>query len=165
MTGTFAAIYVRLHSLLDYTTKVAFEVEHLKTSFQQYPRLSSRGKIYGDRRHISLNLQPGTLFEPCDLIREVEAFRNLIIHDGLLDQYPKVYEIREGGAITERFLLLPDRLDGRLVASGNRNLFYSNDDKINLRLPNMLEDFQRRTLASVREILTTLSATSETSGP
>lgn len=158
-------IYVRLHSLLDYTTKVAYEVEHLKTAFQQYPRLSSKSKIYGDRRHVSWNLRPGTLFEPCDLIREVEAFRNLIIHDGLLDQYPKVYEIRQKGAVVERYLLLPDRLDGRLVASGNRNLFYSNDDKINLRLPKVFEEFQQRTLASVREILTALGSTSETGGP
>lgn len=149
-------IYVRLHSLLDYTVKLAYEVEHLKTSFAEYPRLSSRHKLYGDRRHVSWNMKAGTLFEPCELAVEIETFRNLVIHDGLLDHYPKVYEDRKDGVVVERFLLLPDRVGGRLSTSTNRNLFYNGEDKINLRLPALLAEFQERILASVNEILSVL---------
>ncbi|NSZ05838.1 hypothetical protein G6M14_05600 [Agrobacterium tumefaciens] len=149
-------IYIRLHSLLDYLVKLAFEVEHLRDNFQQYPRLASRSKLYGDRGKISWNKKQGTLFEDTDIMAEIETIRNLVIHDGILDQRPKVYESREGGVVVERYLLLPDRVEGRLVSSRNRNLFYSGEDKINLRLPEMLMEFQARTLASVSEILAVL---------
>jgi hypothetical protein len=34
-------IFIRLHSLLDYTTKLVFEAEHLRSDFTNYPRQSS----------------------------------------------------------------------------------------------------------------------------
>lgn len=98
---------------------MAYEVEHLKTSFAEYPRLSSRHKLYGDRRHVSWNTKAGTLLEACEMAVEIETFRNLVIHDGLIDQYPKIYEKRKGGIAVERFLLLPDRVGGRLSTSMN----------------------------------------------
>ena len=84
-------IYIRLHSLLDYATKLVFEAEHLKAEFSRYPRLASKDKLFGDRRRISLNKTPGTLFEPCDLITEIEDIRNLIIHHGFFDEQPNLY--------------------------------------------------------------------------
>lgn len=82
-------IYIRLHSLLDYATKLVFEAEHLRTDFSRYPRLAAKNKFFSDRRRISLNNKTGTLFEPCDLITETETLRNLIIHDGFLMNNPR----------------------------------------------------------------------------
>lgn len=150
-------IYIRLHSLLDYATKLVFEAEHLRTDFSRYPRLASKNKLFGDRRRISLNNKTGTLFEPCDLITETEALRNLIIHDGFFDEQPKVYEVRANGVVQERFILLPDRENGRLTSYGSRNLFYGNEDKINMRLPSFIAEFQKRLLLTVKETLRILS--------
>lgn len=150
-------IYIRLHSLLDYATKLVFEAEHLRTDFSRYPRLASKNKLFGDRRRISLNNKIGTLFEPCDLITETEALRNLIIHDGFFDEQPKVYEVRANGVVQERFILLPDRENGRLTSYGSRNLFYGNEDKINMRLPSFIAEFQKRLLLTVKETLRILS--------
>ncbi len=147
-------IYIRLHSLLDYATKLVFEAEHLRTDFSRYPRLKSKNKLFGDSRRTSLNNKPGTLFEPCDLIKETEALRNLIIHDGFFDEQPKVYEDRASGIVQERFILMPDRnKNGHLTSYRNRNLFYGDEDKINMRLPTFIADFQKRLLLTMRETL------------
>jgi hypothetical protein len=41
LTATLNIIYIRLHSLLDYTTKLVHEIEHLRADFSSYPKLSS----------------------------------------------------------------------------------------------------------------------------
>jgi hypothetical protein len=73
---------------------------------------------------------PGTLFEPCDEVAEVELIRNLLIHDGLLDDMPKAYEVIEGGQAIERFVLMPDRKNGQFERFTNRHRFYGRGDKI-----------------------------------
>lgn len=146
-------IFIRLHSLLDYMTKLIYEVEHIRTDFTEYPRLSARSKLFGDRRDISLNLEEGTLFQPCFMITEIETFRNLIIHDGFLDDMPKAYELRSEGNVKERFILMPDRIDGRLTVFKNRKLFYGAEDKINLRLPTLVSEFQNRLEATLLRTL------------
>jgi hypothetical protein len=149
ITAVLNFIFIRLHSLLDYTTKLVFELDHLRTDFTSYPRLASANIQFGDRRRISLNGQAATLFESCDLITEIELIRNLVIHDGLLDDMPKAYKVVQGGQAVEKFVLMPDRANGRLEKFKNRNLFYSREDKINLRLPGLLAAFQARQVATL----------------
>ena len=150
-------IYIRLHSLLDYTTKLAIEIENLKTGFEEYPRLASKNCLYSSRKRISINGRQGTLFEACSEITEVETVRNHIIHDGLLDDMPKAYKAVENGVCVEKYLLFPDRsVEGRFDAYKNRNLFYGGEDKINLRLPDLISGFQLRlvnSLTLLRDIL------------
>ena len=151
-------IYIRLHSLLDYSTKLAIEIEHLKTEFDRYPKLSSKGRLYGDRKRVSLNGTAGSLFEQCTELTEVEAVRNHIIHDGLLDDMPKVYRVISKGICVEKYILFPDRSDeGRFDSFNNRNLFYGRDDKINLRLPNLVANFQLRLILTLQLLLAKLT--------
>jgi hypothetical protein len=162
-TAVLNFIFIRLHSLLDYTAKLAFEVEHLRSDFSSYPRLSSRNVLFGNRKRITFDRAAGTLFELCDLITEVELYRNLVIHDGLLDDMPKAYKVVKGGRAIEKFVLLPDRgPDGRFEMFKNRNLFYSREDKINLRLPALLSAFQERQIATLKLILEQLNGRSAT---
>ena len=160
ITSLLNFIFIRLHSLLDYTTKLFFEIEHLRTDFSLYPRLASTDILFGDRKRISLNGTVATLFESCELITEVELVRNLVIHDGFLDDMPKVYKAVMNGAASEKFVLMPDRVNGRLAKFKNRNLFYSGEDKINLRLPKMLSEFQSRQVSTLRFALDRLHARS-----
>ncbi|MGY4257805.1 hypothetical protein ACVI1L_004873 [Bradyrhizobium sp. USDA 4516] len=68
--------------------------------------------------------------------------KNLVIRDGLLDDMPKVYKVVKGGSAVEKFVLTPDRTDGGLDRHKNRTLFYSGGDKIKVRLPNLISQFQ-----------------------
>lgn len=142
LTATLNVIFIRLHSLLDYTTKLVHEIEHLRSNFSTYPKLSSSNIQFGDRRRTGWGEVLGTLFEPSEAIREIELVRNLVIHDGFLDDMPKVYKVVKDGRAIEKFVLMPDRTDGRLDRHKNRALFYSSDDKINLRLPTLISQFQ-----------------------
>lgn len=155
-------IYIRLHSLLDYSTKLVIEVEHLKTNFEKHPRLSSKNSLYSDRKRISFNGEKGTLFEKCTDLTEVEAVRNHLIHDGLLDDMPKAYRDIFNGKCVEKYILFPDRGDeGRFDAFSNRNLFYGREDKINLRLPVLVSNFQLRLVQTLQPLLAKLGGGSK----
>lgn len=149
LTALLNVIYIRLHSLLDYTTKLVHEVEHLRTDFTAYPKLSSSNIQFGDRRRTGWGEAPGTLFEPGEPVTEIELVRNLVIHDGLLDDMPKAYKVVRDGQTVEKFILMPDRTGGRLDRYKNRALFYSRDDKINQRLPKLISAFQAKQLATL----------------
>jgi len=43
--------------------------------------------------------------------------------------------------------------DGRFDRFKNRNLFFGNEGKINLRLPKLIEEFQTRQIATLEQIL------------
>lgn len=156
LTATLNVIFIRLHSLLDYTTKLVHEIENLRSDFSTYPKLSSSSIQFGDRRSTGWGEAPGTLFEPGEPIREIELVRNLVIHGGLLDDMPKVYKVVKDGRAVEKFVLVPDRTDGRLDRHKNRALFYSGDDKINLRLPTLISQFQMRQRATLERAVVRL---------
>lgn len=161
-------IFIRLHSLLDYSVKLAIEAEDVKTDFSRYPKMKSASAQFGDRRRVRFNGAPGTLFEPCPFINTVESLRNHIIHDGLLEEQPKLFERVKKGAVVERFVLFPDMTDGRFDRYGNRNLFYGGEDKINLRLPDIVLEFQTRleaTLKLIADVLRRQSVPNSTTAP
>lgn len=132
-------------------TKLAIETEKLKSQFDSYPRLASKNALYSDRKKVSLNNRKETLFETCPLITEIESVRNHLIHDGLIDDMPKAYRVILNGECVEKFILFPD-LDagGRFEAFKNRNLFYGNENKINRRLPGVIQSFQERLLSTLK---------------
>lgn len=146
-------VFVRMHSLLDYTVKLALEAEGLPKDFSKYPKMRSSNEQFGSRKKVSLNKLPGSLFEDCEFITWIETLRNHLIHDGLLDDMPKAYEQIENGAAVEKFLLFPDMTGGRFDRYGNRSLFFSREDKINLRLPEILKEFQERLKVTLEGIL------------
>lgn len=158
LSAYLSFIFVRMHSLLDYTVKVAIEAEHLRRDFRKYPRLSSLSAQYGDRKRVSFNGEAGTLFESCEFLITVETLRNHIIHDGLLDDMPKAYERIEGGVAVEKFVLLPDMTGGRFDRSVNRNLFFGGEDRINLRLPTLVAEFQSRQVETLTRVVSILGA-------
>lgn len=153
-------IFIRLHSLLDYVTKLAVESENLRSDFEAYPRLASKKSLFNDRKRVSFNETKGTLLETCVMSTEIESVRNHLIHDGLLDDMPKAYRVISGGICIEKFVLFPDmNALGRFESYKNRNLFYGNEDKINLRLPKLILEFQERLLQTLYLINHNLSKT------
>lgn len=159
LMSTLSFLFIRLHSLLDYLVKLAREVEQLRTTFSTYPRLACANFLFGSRKKLKISALAGTLFEHCEEIREVELLRNLLIHDGLLDDMPKAYEVIQGGVAIERFVLMPDHHDGRFDRYKNRQRFYGGEDKINLRLLALVKRFQQRQVATVSSIRAQLAHT------
>lgn len=153
LNALIAFLFIRMHSLLDYLTKVAFEAWKIKTNFETYPRMASKNILFSARKNLDKIDKKGTVFENCELITEIEEFRNYLIHDGLLDDVPKVYKVKKGGICVEKYILFPDRgRDGRFTAFKNRTLFYSKEDKINLKLPDMVTSFQGKQLDTLDKI-------------
>ncbi len=93
-------------------------------------------------------------------MHEVELFRNQIIHDGLLDDMPKAYKVVKSGVVIEKFVLLPNRVGTQFARYRNRHLFFGAEDKINLRLPQLLEDFQARQVVTLAALLKRLQGRS-----
>lgn len=151
-------IFLRMHSLLDYSVKLALEAENLPKDFSEYPKMRSSSAQFGSRKKVSFNKLSDSLFEDCEFITWIETLRNHLIHDGLLDDMPKAYEHIVNGVAVERFLLFPDMTLGRFDRYGNRNLFFSREDKINHRLPDILNKFQQRLIVTLTAILNRLSA-------
>jgi hypothetical protein len=158
LSATLGFLFIRMHSLLDYLAKVARETESLQTDFKRYPRLSSSGFLFGHRSRLRVNKSPGSLFESCEEISEIELIRNLLVHDGLLDDMPKAYEVIEDGKAIERFVLMPDRKNGQFERFKNRHLFYGREDKINLRLAGLVRSFLTREAETLRCIRAGLQA-------
>ncbi len=144
LTALMNFVFIRMHSSLDYTTKLIYEIEHMRKDFSTYPKLASSNVMFSDKKRLSVNNAQGSLFESCALINEIELYRNLVIHDGFLDDLPKVYTVIKDGSITEKFILTPDINGKQFARYNNRALFYGSESKINLRLPNLVSEFQRR---------------------
>ncbi|PNY79172.1 hypothetical protein [Deinococcus koreensis] len=158
---TFAnMVYVRLYSLLDYNVKLLDEVRHLHTTFDRYPRMHSKNILYGQWTRLALtpaDIQ-GTLLEDHPLVAEVATVRNHIIHNGLLDEHPRVYIRYEHGQIVEKFVLMPDLRAGRPVQRVNRLLFFAHEDKLNLRLPDLIDHWMQRQQATLNLALRLMAA-------
>ncbi len=153
LNALIAFLFIRMHSLLDYLTKLALEASKIRINFKNYPRMSSKNILFSAKKDLHKIDKSGTVFEDCDLITEIETFRNHLIHDGLLDDIPKVYKVNKDGLCTEKYILFPDRgIEGRLAAFKNRNLFYSKEDKINLRLPDIVISFQEKQVNTLEKI-------------
>jgi hypothetical protein len=125
-------IFIRMHSLLDYLTKLFYEIEHLAADFKVYPKLTSSKILFGDRKKLLANGALGTLFEECGLIDEIELYMD-----------------SRDGKIVEKFLLMPDQIEGHLPKYKNRKLWYSGEDKINLRLPALVLEFRSRLITTL----------------
>ncbi len=152
LTATLGFLFIRLHSLLDYLAKLARETENLRTDFTTYPRLASANFLFGQHSRLRMTRRLGSLFETCEEVAEVELVRNRLIHEGLLDDMPKAYEVIQGGVAVERFVLMPDRKNGQFERYKNRRLFYGREDKINLRLAGLVRAFQTREVETLKGI-------------
>nr|WP_157720829.1 hypothetical protein [Pseudomonas sp. Z003-0.4C(8344-21)] len=158
LNAILSFLFIRMHSLLDYLAKLAMETENLRTNFSTYPKLASSKFLFGQRNRLAINDRKGSLFESCKEVQEVESVRNLLIHDGLLDDVPKAYEVIRNGVTIERFVLMPDRTNGQFERFKNRRLFYSREDKISLRLASLVRGFQSREVETLKGIQDNLAA-------
>lgn len=140
-------VFVRMHSVLDYLVKLAFEVDRESIDYENYPKLRGKNAQFGDCKKTSIFNIKGTVFEECEFIRKIETIRTRIIHDGHLSPNQWIYEVWENSVIIERYILFPDMNinPGSFDSSINRRSFYGGENKFNEMLPGIIKEFYART--------------------
>lgn len=157
-------IIIKSTSILDYLSKFVFEVENVPQIFNEYPERKSldynHGKTKLNQKNGSLKIswtekdRINTIFdENNEEIFILKRLRNQIIHDGFLDVDNTIYENKINGILKERFILMPDFNGKNLTKYKGRKLFYSQDKKINLELPILIEMLMSTTLQTLNVLL------------
>ena len=157
-------IIIKSTSILDYLSKFVFEVENTPKVFNKYPKRKSldynHGKTKLDQQNKELRInwtekdRINTIFdENNENIFILKRLRNQIIHDGFLDVDNTIYENKINGILKERFILMPDFEGKNLTKYKSRKLFYSQDRKINLELPKLIENLLDATHQTLNVLL------------
>ena len=157
-------IIIKSTSILDYLSKFVFEVENTPKVFNKYPKRKSldynHGKTKLDQQNKELRInwtekdRINTIFdENNENIFILKRLRNQIIHDGFLDVDNTIYENKINGILKERFILMPDFEGKNFTKYKSRKLFYSQDRKINLELPKLIENLLDATHQTLNVLL------------
>jgi hypothetical protein len=139
--STINHLFINLASQLDFITKIAVELENLPNNFNEYPKLKSKGILYGDVKRIKTINFDNTLFDRKDDLKLILSLRNEIIHNASFENIPKVYQVFKNNVMIEKFILIPDNTKGIFDSYKNRNRFFNNDVKLNELLQTLVPDF------------------------
>lgn len=135
-------------------TKITYEFENKYDSFENFKKAKSANILWGNRKRLAIKDEPDTVFIRSNTVKLIESLRNEVVHNGSLEQNPKVFIVFENNEIVERFMLLPDYIDGNLSTAKNRKHFFSNGNKANKVLPELH-------FAYLKEILNTVKLLNE----
>lgn len=144
--------FVKMYSIMDLITKIAYEFENPCPSFDGSPRLRSNGVLYNNKNRLRMNNQGSTIFVKDDLLTEIETLRNEIVHNGMWEDGRKVFIDIEKESVVARYVLYPDMEKGRFISYANRHHFFSKGIKVNDVLPNMHIHFLSRLLNTIFHI-------------
>lgn len=153
VTNIFSKInhlFINLSSQLDFITKIFYEYQNLPKDFNEYPKLKCYNILYDDFKRINLPNVLGSVFEKIDNLKLIINLRNEIIHNSSFENISKVYQKFENNKMVEKFILIPDSINGNFDTFRNRNRFFYNNIKLNEILPDLVFDFWNRMLATVK---------------
>lgn len=139
------SIFVALASAFDLLAKIATEQHSFeKYDFEKYWEMKSEKVLFNRsyQRNISDSLRTeGMLFSVPLVVKKIISFRDEYIHNGPWDLRCRVYSPWVGEEPVESFICAPDMDDhGNFVKSGSRNKFYSQKNRINFQLPDMIKE-------------------------
>lgn len=148
--------FTKIYSILDLAVKIVYELEHPIGNFSTITKLKSADKLWGDRKHLTVNGIPSTIFEDCEVVKQIESLRNEAVHNGTWEFRPKVFLETKDGKIVERYMVFPDFDEGRLSTVKNRRHFFSAETKVNDVLISIHNEFYQRLLCTLKYINTML---------
>jgi hypothetical protein len=152
ISNTIETYFTKAYSMLDIMCKICYEIQNIITEFEEYHKIKSAKVLWGDRKKLRINGAKGTLFENCELISNIEAIRNEVVHNGTWELNPKGYIRLEKGEVAEKYMFFPDMEKGHLATVKNRRHFFSSNVKINEILPKIHFEFKGRLLATLAAI-------------
>jgi hypothetical protein len=143
---------ISLYAILDITTKICYQLEHIPTDFSGYPSFASSIQ-YGNYNRLKSLYFKGTVFEGgAPTMKLIKNLRHELIHNGYLESVPKVFVEIVDGCVKGRWILMPDEVHGNLVAFKNRKRFYSQGMKANEKLMQIFSEFIERMLNTTGQL-------------
>lgn len=144
---------IQSYSTLDILTKIAYELENIKTVENNYVKMVSSKILYGDKKKLKLDMTD-TIFEKSQTMSIIVNLRNEIIHNATWEMNLKIYIGTNGEKIVERFILLPDfTAEGTLVTFKNRRLFFADEKKVNEELPILYFDILKKIHTTLEKLI------------
>ena len=138
------SIFVAYASVFDLISKISVEqFEFYKYDFSKYKKMKSTDIVY--KKSLN-NIDPslkaeGMLFSEPAVIRKIETFRNEFVHNGPWDLRCSVYNTAVNGEPADVIIYSPDMDElGNFISSGSRNKFYSQANRINIQLPDIINE-------------------------
>lgn len=144
--------FTKAYSILDIMVKIVWELKKPVSDFSTIVKLNCSEKLWGDRKKLDLKNLKDSIFEDCEVIRQIESLRNEVVHNGTWEFRPKLFYQIKDKEIKERYMLFPDFTDGRLTTIKNRKRFFSKGTKINDVLITIHDEFYRRLLVTFQYI-------------
>lgn len=139
-------VFVSLASTFDLLSKIAIEqAQYTKYGdFSNYSKMNSNGFLYNvDKLKNMIDsalTKNGMLFVVNKNVRIIETFRNEYVHNGPWDFRCSVYNTAINGFPADVVVYAPDfDENGNLVSSGARNKFYSQGNRMNIMLSDLVE--------------------------
>lgn len=152
LTFLLETFFTKLYSVLDLMVKIVYEFEHPIESFSAITKLKSAEKLWGSRKQLRINNAEGTIFEDCEIVKQVESLRNEAVHNGTWEFRPKAYLKVQDEKIVERYMIFPDFDQGRLTSVKNRRHFFSTETRVNDTLVLIHDEFYKRLLSTLQYI-------------
>ena len=139
------SIFVSYASIFDLLSKIAVEQfmfdQYDFTNYKDMHCKKEKAMYKPNIKNIDPSLkQNGLLFTDPEVVRKFETFRNEYVHNGPWDLRSSVYYTAVDGEPADVIIYSPDMVDGHFVTSGSRNKFYSQNNRINAQLPDMIKD-------------------------
>lgn len=146
-------LYITMYASLDLITKLAFQFENMPNDYSRYQKMKSKNILFGNRANIKTIDFNQTIFEENITIKSIENLRHELIHNGTWESIPKVHYQIENKEIKEKYIYMPDLSDsGTLEVHGNRKRFFSKENKINVILPSICDEFWKRVHVTLEKI-------------
>lgn len=144
---------IQTYSSFDVLTKIAYELENIRTCEEAYAKLASSKMLYGDKKRLHMDVT-GTIFEKCRAISIIENLRNELVHNSTWEMNPKIFITTNDGVVVERHIFFPDFTEeGTIVTYKNRKRFFSSGNKVNTELPRLYFDVFQRICMTLIKIL------------
>ena len=159
VVNVFAALHdliITMYASFDLISKIAYQLENMPNDYNKYHKLKCKNILYGHKNRLKNIDFSDTIFESCEAVNKIESMRHDLIHNGTWEFQPKVHYKAEKGEVVDKWILQPDYNEsGRFETVNNRNRFYSKENRINITIIPLIEEYWSRvnnTLINIKKI-------------
>ncbi|MDA3915751.1 MAG: hypothetical protein PF690_02105 [Deltaproteobacteria bacterium] len=146
-------LIITMYASLDLLAKLSFQFENMPNDYSKYRKMQCKKILFGNKLKIQKINFTGTVFENSKTIKTIENLRHELIHNGTWESVPKVHYKIEAKEVVEKFIFMPDFLEsGTLEVAINRKRFFSSNQKINEKLPDLCSEFWERVLTTLNRL-------------
>ncbi len=150
--------FINTYSLFDLTTKLVYELENFDNDFTKYKKRKSGRILFGDKKRLKTMNIENTIFANSNSVKIIETLRHELIHNGSWEDIPKVFFQFKNSELINKWIHFPDFDGNKIITFCNRKRFFSQANKINEILPNIMRDINsllNNTINEIKKLTTT----------